>query len=786
MYSESHIPLINNPTRQVNNRSTLIGNIFSNNITTKHETGVIHTNISDHYPIFCVSKPPKTNIISDKIISFRSYTQNNIEKFKHLIINESWQDIISSNDPCDAYPRFLNKITTHYESSFPIIKKKPKKRDNNKWITNGLIVSIKYKNKLYLDYKRHETIANELAYKKYKNRLSGIISQAKKNYYQGLIDENRHNMKNLWRTLKELIGSKKRSSLSNEFLINNKPCKDKDMISNAFNQYFVNVGPKLASIIPNVDSNPEDFLSGSYPNSLFLTPVTINEIKLALNKLKTTASAGQDKLKPNIIKLISDEISLPLTHKINLIFEHNKVPDEFKFANITPIYKAGNSMEVQNYRPISVLPAFSKLMERLLHDRIYVFLQQNEIISDYQYGFRKNFNSEMALAVTTDNIISSLDSQKHVMGLFLDLKKAFDTVDFNILMKKLVHYGIRGNALDLLKNYLSNRKQSVKIENSVSSELPVTCGVPQGSILGPLLFLIYINDLPNALTSCNPIMYADDTNLFLSGKNIDEMKNKFNTDLVALTKYLKCNRLSLNVSKTHSMLFTLNNSLRDSSLSLSIDGSIIDTVKCINFLGVKIDNKLNFSEHITHTCNKVSKSIGIIRKISKTVNRPTLLMLYNSLILPYLTYCNMIWGKSANIHINRLFILQKKALRLINKAPPLTHTAPLFHECSVLNIHDLYIYRSTIFIFKLSHHMLPTPVSKFFNLTPLVHGRNTRRQLNYKVIVPFCRTSLGQKSLNFNIAKLYNNILQPLSLLNLDSLEKFKKSIHCILVAKYL
>eukprot|EP00914_Ancora_sagittata_P002405 GHVO01005317.1.p1 GENE.GHVO01005317.1~~GHVO01005317.1.p1 ORF type:complete len:374 (+),score=-11.49 GHVO01005317.1:285-1406(+) len=348
-------------------------------------------------------------------------------------------------------------------------------------------------------------------------------------------------------------------------------------------------------------------------------------------------------------------------------------------------------MEVQNHRPISVLPAFSKIFERLLHDRIYTFFQQNNIISNYQYGFRKNYSCEMALSVTIDHITSSLDSKKHVLGLFLDLKKAFDTVDYSILLQKLTHYGIRGNALNLLKSYLSNRKQSVKFKSKISSVLPVTCGVPQGSILGPLLFLIYINDLPNSLKFAKPIMYADDTNIFYSGKDINEMMNTFNTDLTSLTEYLKCNRLSLNVSKTHSMLFTLNTALQNRTLSLMIDGAVIDTIKCTTFLGVKIDNNLTFSEHLKHTCKKVSKSTGILYKASKIVNRSTLIMLYNSLLLPYLTYCNIIWGKAAKQHTDRLFRLQKKALRIICNKPPMTHSLPLFNDCSLLTLDGLYI-----------------------------------------------------------------------------------------------
>ena len=279
-------------------------------------------------------------------------------------------------------------------------------------------------------------------------------------------------------------------------------------------------------------------------------------------------------------------------------------------------------------------------------------------------------------------------------------------------------------------------------------------------------------------------MYADDTNIFLYGKNINQMTTDLNEDLQSLSKYLKSNRLSLNLNKTHSILFTLNHNLRDTVLSLRIDGTIIDTVQCTNFLGVKIDHKLNFGEHISHICNKVSKSIGIIHKVSKLINRPTLLMLYNSLILPYLTYCITVWGKSANTHINRLFVLQKKAVRIICNKPPLTHTAPLFYDCSLLTLQDLYTYCTSIFIYKLNHHMLPPPVARIFPLESLVHGHSTRLRENpNQIVFSQCRTVLRQRSLHYNIPVIHNNFLQPL--LHLSSLGKFKSELICILIAQY-
>ncbi len=294
------------------------------------------------------------------------------------------------------------------------------------------------------------------------------------------------------------------------------------------------------------------------------------------------------------------------------------------------------------------------------------------IINANQFGFRENHSTAYGLTKIVDKISERLDSGNTVIGTFLDLSKAFDTIDHDILIGKLNHYRICGVSSLWFQNYLSNRKQSVKIGNTVSRMEYIKCGVPQGSILGPLLFILYINDCANDLQNSELFMFADDTNLFSAGHNIPDLERSVNAELNILSEWFKANRLSLNIKKTQFMVFSKRRSIQN--VNILVNGASIKLVKFINFLGVTFDENLNWHEHLKETTKKVARKIGIINHLKKSLLSKILPSLYSAFVLPQLQYCNLVWGRNFQVHIEPLIILQKKVICIISKAHDLAHS----------------------------------------------------------------------------------------------------------------
>ena len=378
----------------------------------------------------------------------------------------------------------------------------------------------------------------------------------------------------------------------------------------------------------------------------FLSLTEVSEVKKKIIAELKDGAPGKDGIMSKSPKCISDYVAIPLTRLINLSFSHGIFPNDLKVALVSPLYKATDPMIFGNYRPISLLPLLSKIFEKLMYNK-------------NQCSFRNNHSTYMALLDMLENIRNALDNGECTIGIFLDFKKAFDTVNHDISLNIFYNYNIRGIAL--FKSYLSNRYQIVKYNDHESDPLNILCRVPQGSISGPLLFLVYINDLPMVSSPFMPILFADDTNLFCTNDKLYSLVNKINVELVEIFTWVRVNKLSLNIEKTNFMLFTPKGFSRNID-HITIDGQRIEEVRHTEFLGVILDNKLNWHAHCEYICGKMSKGISIIIKARKVFNEATLLSLYNSLILPYLSYCIHIWGKTYDTHLKHVLILQNKKL----------------------------------------------------------------------------------------------------------------------------
>ena len=762
MYANSLIPVINRPTRVTKDTCTLIDNIFTNDydIIDNHFYGILQANISDHYVLFHIRKIINKTKQSDEYKIVRIINQSRTAQYIERIQKTDWSSLNTAKH-CQAYfSKFLYMFKNIYDKSFPVKKVKTQYRSRLPWLSFGLKLSIKYKNKLYRISIKHPTSYNINAYKLYKNKLTSILKEAEKVYYQTEIISNKSNLRKVWAIIKQVINKTKTSRISDKFMHNKTLISDPVNIANCFNNYFVNIGPTLASKLRKENISHRDFLPERTTASLFLEPTDEVEIKKIIRNLKEGAP-GQDGITANNIKCITDHIAAPLTHIVNLSFEQGIFPEELKTASVTPLYKAKDPMLFNNYRPISLLSVFSKIIERLMYNRLSILINKHKFFNKYQFGFRNNHSTFMALIILIENLLTALDNGNCAVGIFLDFQKAFDTVDHNILLDKLHWYGIRGTAHEWFCSYLHNRKQSAIFNGYESEYKLLKCGVPQGSILGPLLFLVYINDLPSVSDLFMPILFADDTNLFCTGKDLKALSHKINEEIAKIYAWVNANKLSLNIDKTNFMLFTPRNSSRCID-DIVINGIRIAEVTETKFLGVIIDNKLKWSTHILYIRKKIAKGIGILLKARKCFNNETLLSLYHTFVYPYLSYCIHVWGRAYDTHLNDLIVLQNKIIRIINGVPPRTNVERLYVTMGILSLKRIYNYAIGLFMHKYVNNMLPELFVDFFSNVTDLHHYNTRHANRNSIYVTFHSSTRGQQSFSHCGPRIWNFILSSM------------------------
>jgi hypothetical protein len=398
-------------------------------------------------------------------------------------------------------------------------------------------------------------------------------------------------------------------------------------------------------------------------NSFFINPTTPEEVLDELGNLDQNKAEDIYNVNIKLIKMLSSHLCYPLEDIINTSFSIGTFPNKLKFARVTPLFKAGEKTNPGNYRPVSVLPIFDKIIEKLMKKRLVKFLEDNNVLSDVQFGFRKNKSTTMAVLSILQNIYLALERKQIPCCLFLDFAKAFDTVDHKILFSKLSHYGIRGLANDWFKSYLSNRYQSVCIGSVLSDKEVIEYGVPQGSVLGPILFLLYINDIANSTKAGNLTLFADDSALFYACNNKNQLEKIINEDLKNISQWLISNRLTLNVLKSNFVVFGQKNKL---ALSISLNNVPLEQKDCVKYLGIYLDHKLSWNHHIDIVKKKLSSAISIIYKLRYFVSPDILKHIYYAFIYSNILYGLEVWGAANKTNLVSVSKLMNKSIRALS------------------------------------------------------------------------------------------------------------------------
>lgn len=674
------------PTRITDSSATLIDLFITNFPSDSVLSGTICTAISDHLPIyFMVHQSRCTTRQAASAIYYRAVNLTSLSRFRDQIEQTQWDDLFSITCADLAYDYFIRTICSVYNKHFPLQVFKKPKRARKPWMTTEILKMMKEKDRLYHAFLVNRNPDALRMFKKCRNLIIKLQRQAKRNYYYTMF-EGVTDVKQMWNKLHSIISpGRVRNSL--ELVVDNEVIKGKELADN-FNEYFTSVSES------SHQDSAFDYLPVPLKESIFLCPTDENEVLRVFRNFKMSKSEDINGLKMEPIKYIIDLISPCLTHIYNLSLRTGIFPQNMKNAKVTVIYKSGDKNILGNYRPISILPLFSKGLEKIIHLRLSNFLDKHSVITKSQYGFRSGFSTESALLFQKELILKNIEAKKFTLGIFLDMSKAFDRIIHETLLGKLQCYGVRGVALNLIQNYLANRHQCVSISRILSSMQPVKYGVPQGSILGPLLFVIFINDIVNVDPSAQYIMYADDTSLFFSGTEIHDLVNLANLTLDKICGWTLNNSLRINCSKTKAVLFRSKSPLYEltRSYNLMLNNNKIEFSSTAKSLGVMFHEYMKWDHHTELLQNKLCKVLGVLRKCQRILPVPQKLSIFKALFSSHLRYCNLIWGNGTQQSINNLAILQKKAIRSVANLPYNAHTSELFVKYNVIKLSVLYEY----------------------------------------------------------------------------------------------
>lgn len=761
--------LINNYTRVHIGSQTCIDHIFLKGTENKNVTSfILKYDITDHFPVLALIEigGAKSDYLNKKNNN-TSYRLDEL-RFRDFFSKDNWDDFYSTNDINQSMDILVNKIKSAISYANIEIKYKTRYKKRHPWITLALMESVETKQKLYKAHKNDpENVEKATIYKNYKNKLNKLIYKTKTDYFQTEI-RNSTDSKSLWQTINKFTGKVKEKNSISEIKFQNQIIHNKEDIANCFNGYFSNLGKNLASAIKRPKKDP--LICNTTDHTIFLTPTDPNEIQQIILKLKLDKAPGIDGISTQHLRLASEFIQMPLVNVINQMFIEGIFPDILKVGLIKPLLKKGEPTEVSNYRPISLISNVSKIIEKILKKRIESFLERFQILSDNQFGFRTGMSTEDALVYLTKNIYNNLDNNKAILGVFLDLAKAFDTVDHEILIQKLENIGFRGSPLKLLTSYLSNRVQYVKIEDSISSANVVEYGVPQGTVLGPILFSIYINELFSLGSVGSISSFADDTVILYAGDSWRDVKESAEQDLTTVKTWFDRMSLTINFDKTNYIAFSCNKKrlpyYNEIYITQNQQTICIKETEHTKYLGIEIDNHLKWDKHINILIKKLRSILYKFKTLRQILTLNNLKTVYYSLVYSVLQYGIGAWGAAYKTHVDRLTVVQKFFIKTMYNKNRTYPSDLLYHESQLMDINQIFCFKIINLQYKNKHQ-----------LQKIDHPYNTRYKLDKQTKTLKANKTIGQRSYYFLAPHIY--ILIPEVIRNEVRQRRFKKLLKC-------
>jgi hypothetical protein len=774
LFSFGFLQIVTKPTRMSVNSATLIDHILTNSLNENFESFLLCWQISDHLPlihnlIFNKTKPKLAKIKT------RNFSTENVERFKKSLSNYKWDHVIAETCPQLAYTNFSNTLNNLIDTFFPETFKKFNCNIHKMepWMTVGILTSRRNKGTLYKMQLKNPSITNRDNYKKFRNLYNLVVRTAKKNFLHSQIESNSKNLRKTWQILSNAIRKPKgKKENCSSLKVNDTDIKDPSLMAESFNKFFATAAVNVVkNINPSNKSATENIAYNNNVFSLNNSPVTITEILEATKLLQDKKTPDQNGISSNFLKKIIFNIARPLHHIFRLSFEKGIVPSQLKIAKVIPIFKNGDRCNMDNYRPISLLGCISKIIEKIVAIRLTSFLTDCNILSKWQFGFRANHSTVHPMIHFTNFLSDAINQKKHSLAIFCDLKKAFDCCDHSILLAKLERYGVRGSELLWFRSYLTERKQFVSLNGKNSLLADVLLGVPQGSILGPLLFLLYINDLPLS-SKLFSLLFADDTTLLASSDSVESLVNFVNAEFKNVCDFFRTNKLMLHPDKTKILFFSntsngegvqiqCNNNnddiLNPEFIKLLSPVSNNDDIPAVKFLGVYFDSSLSFKYQVSCVKKKLSRALYVLRMVKKILPTKSLKLIYYSIFHCHLIYAIQIWSCCTQKLLTELFKLQKAAIRIICNVSYNFHTEPLFKREEILPLPDLVNFFKVQFMQRFCQKFLPVSFEQVWVKNEIRNIGENEIQLrnNNRLQLPPSRTALTDRLPTTNFVRIW-------------------------------